>query len=151
MQASLQCQACSRITEAPTSWSGYVGPWRCQYCHARHTISCGFGLLREMHLVDRFAPGEIGCASGVDADVYEAVAAYNAYAPRAAVVMIRRALERSCREKGAKGDRLERMISDLHERIGLFDRVHRLVGHRNKALWKFRRSSARRFVRGSNR
>ncbi len=73
-----------------------------------------------MRLDDRFVPGVVACPDGVASDVHEAIAAYNAYA-RAAVVMIRRALDRACREKGARGDKLWEQIRDLHQRVGFFD------------------------------
>jgi hypothetical protein len=124
MPANFQCQACSRITQAPTTWDHYTGPWRCEFCQARHIVTCSYGSLTGLRLEDRFTAGEIAFLDGVAADVREALAAYNAYAPRAAVVMIRRALERACREKGGRGNKLWLMIKDLHERAGLFDEVH---------------------------
>ncbi len=38
--------------------------------------------------------------------------------------MIRRALERTCEEKGARGDNLWAKIKDLQLRMGLFDNAH---------------------------
>jgi Domain of unknown function (DUF4145) len=66
----------------------------------------------------------VACSDAVASDVREAIAAFNAYAPRAAVVMIRRALERSCDEKGARKGKLWEKIKDLHERVGCFDDAH---------------------------
>jgi hypothetical protein len=82
------------------------------------------GFVQRIHLDDRFAPGAVVCSENVGSDVQEAVAAFNAYAPRAAVVMIRRALERACIEKDGRGARLWEKIKDLHDRVGLFDRAH---------------------------
>lgn len=124
MPIVFQCQACGRLKEAPFSWSEYRGPWRCENCQAKHTVSCRFGGLESIHLEDRFSPGPIACSDSVASDVREAIAAYNALAPRAAVVMIRRALERACLEKGAKGEKLWEQIRDLHKRAGLFDDAH---------------------------
>ncbi len=121
---TIQCQACTQTTSAPADWGLYEGPWRCPSCHAKHSIKCRVGCIVSLHLDDRFAPGLITSSQGVSSDVMEAVAAYNAYAPRAAVVMIRRALERACQEKGDRGDKLWQKIKDLHERVGMFDDAH---------------------------
>lgn len=121
---TLQCQACARFTQAPSDWGAYEGPWRCEHCSAKHTIKCMMNCLLSIHLDDRFAPALIVSSEAVTSDVREAIAAYNAYAPRAAVVMIRRALERACEEKSARGDKLWQKIKDLRERKGIFDEAH---------------------------
>lgn len=124
MPLIVQCQACAASSELPQAWYYYKGPWRCERCHARHAIECNLGSLHTMRLEDRFAPGPVACSETVLPDVREAIAAYNAFAPRAAVVMVRRALERACREKGAVGNKLWEKIRDLHQRLGLFDAAH---------------------------
>jgi hypothetical protein len=83
-----------------------------------------YGLVEWVRIEDRFTPGAVLCSQAVGRDLAEATTAFNAYAPRAAVVMLRRALERACNEKGAKGLKLHEMIADLHKRLGLFDTAH---------------------------
>jgi hypothetical protein len=78
-----------------------------------------------VQLVDRFVlTADVACSDKVASDLLEAIAAYNAYAPRAAVVMVRRALERACVEKGASTGNLSEKIKYLHEQFGYFDRAH---------------------------
>jgi hypothetical protein len=77
-----------------------------------------------MQLDDRFTPGHVACSDAIASDIREAIAAFNVYAPKAAVVMIRRALEGACSEKGARGKKLSEKIKDLHERAGYFDDAH---------------------------
>src|SRR5438094_5186104 len=124
MALVLQCQACSKTTDAPSTWNYYKGPWRCPFCQAQHIINCSLGHLDTMQLDDRFAPGHVACSDSVASDVREAIASFNAYAPRAAVVMIRRALERACDETGAREGKLWEKIKDLHKRVGCFDDAH---------------------------
>src|SRR5262245_30763823 len=120
----LQCQACTKTSTAPEGWGTYIGPWRCPFCKATHTIRSSVGTMDTIRLLDRFAPGVFNCSPAVTADLTEAISAYNAYAPRASVVMIRRALESACIEKGAKGRNLAEKIKDLHERLKVFDTAH---------------------------
>ncbi len=124
MSIVLQCQACGRVIDAPSSWNSYKGPWRCDTCHARHSVVCSMGHLETLGLRDAFAPGVVACSCRVRSDVREAVAAYNAQAPRAAVVMLRRALQRACCEKGARGNKLWEQIRDLEQRTRVFDSAH---------------------------
>lgn len=119
----VQCQVCAVQLPLPDGLGGaYSGPWRCSTCGGRHQISLSYGHLVSMSLEDRIHLEATGCPEPTRADVREAEAAFNAYAPRAAVVMMRRALQRACITAGANsGHTLHRQITYLHENQGLFD------------------------------
>jgi len=118
----VQCQACMRESDV-SGVSGEEIPWRCPTCHARHTLSASFNLLSGLRLLDRYTlPPDLKCSLEVLRDLKEAARCYNAYAPRAAAVMVRLALERTCIELGAAGNTLHAKIEDLADR-GIFDKV----------------------------
>lgn len=120
----VQCQACTQFSKLPDSLGVYEGPWMCPNCNARHRIKTMMHCLIANSLEDRFPVGQLKCSDEVASDIREAVAAYNAFAPRAAVVMVRRALQRACINKGAKGSKLCEQIEDLHNRLKIFDTAH---------------------------
>lgn len=118
----IQCQAC--LQEGTLSGvSGNEIPWRCPKCNARHVFSGSFNLLSALRLVDRYTlPPNLKCSPSVLRDLREAVQCFNANAPRAAAVMVRLALERTCIELGAAGNTLHAKIEDLAAR-GIFDKL----------------------------
>ena len=120
----VQCQSCRRREELPHSWYTYKGPWRCSSCGATHEVHTNFGSLSSMKLTDRFPPRPFSGPKTIGIDIREALTAFNAFAPRASAVMIRRALERACDDKGAQGHDLAAKIQYLHKTKGLFDRQH---------------------------
>lgn len=124
--ADVQCQACTQFSKLPDSMGAYEGPWTCPNCNARHRIKTSFHLLLTNSLEDRFTIDQPKCSieREVVSDIKEAVAAFNAFVPRAAVVMVRRALQRACINKGAKGSTLCDQIKDLHNRLKIFDDAH---------------------------
>ena len=122
----VQCQACTQFSKLPDSFGMYEGPWTCPNCKATHRIKTMMHCLSANSLEDRFTIGQVKCLieKEVVGDIREAVAAFNAFAPRAAVVMLRRALQRACIGKGAKGSNLCDQIEDLHYRLKIFDNAH---------------------------
>jgi hypothetical protein len=123
---TLQCQRCSveSLLTVPLYGTGSHGkglPWRCPKCHAQHRITTSGGFLENIELEDRYAfPNDLSCPPDVLSDFREAVTAFNAGAPRAAVVMVRRALENVCDALNAPGGRLADKIKHLAAK-GIFD------------------------------
>lgn len=75
-----------------------------------------------LRIVDKFMlPENLKCSPAVMLDLKEAVQCFNVNASRAAAVMVRLALERSCDELGAVGNNLAVKIENLAAR-GIFDK-----------------------------
>jgi hypothetical protein len=120
----IQCQACATESHVRTMLQGAWLPWRCPSCRARHKVTVGKDAITDLRLIDRVQmPPGLECSAEVLSDLQEAVNALNAQAPKASVVMVRRALERVCDELGAKGGRLVDKVKDLTSR-GVFDAAH---------------------------
>ena len=124
MPTSIQCQACGKVAEF-FDLGGDELPWKCGLCGARHTVSVSGGFVRALRLQDRFFVPLSGlrCSSAVLDNLQEAARALNADAPRASVVMVRRALEQACNDMGGNGKHLVDKIDDLG-RKGTFTRAH---------------------------
>jgi hypothetical protein len=120
--ASITCVNCTVVGHL-TNVSVFNGRWRCPSCRALHEVAIQMGKLISIELIDRLPMPPIRCSPGVLRDAREAFAAFNASAPRAAVVMIRRALERSCNEAGAQGGSLYEKLADAHDRLKVIDKA----------------------------
>lgn len=136
---AVQCQACTQFSTLPDSMGAYEGPWTCPNCNARHRIKTSYQLLVANSLEDRFTIDQSKCSieKEVVSDIKEAVAAFNAFAPCAAVVMVRRALQRACINKGAKGSTLCGQIEDLHNRLKIFDNAHAALATATRLFGNF--------------
>jgi len=111
---TVQCQFCLSQPSVPSSYHGsYEGPWRCPTCGARHVIRTIMSGVVSVRAVDKLGMPEGDFPEGVSTSLTEMVRAFNADAPRAAAVMLRRALECACVDKGATGRDLRTKIAAL--------------------------------------
>ena len=121
---TVQCQLCILPSSVPASYaSGFTGPWRCPQCTARHSIVVSMGYVMSLTLMDEIGVPPGAFPRAVQTSLREMAHSFNAGAIRASVVMLRRALEAACVEKGGAGKTLAQRIADLGKRLALLDDI----------------------------
>jgi hypothetical protein len=107
--------------------------WQCQLVHdvrINHDGTCVDGVKRAL----RFAlPDLRNVSESVARDVDEGIRAANAGCPRAAAVMLRRALEQACNEAGATTGKLIHKIEKLKS-MGVISGVFAATAHAIRAF-----------------
>jgi len=117
----IQCQTCRKTGDA-SSLCGDNLPWSCTYCGSRHEVSISMTLVTGLRLIDRFPmPQGLICSPAVLRSLQDAIRCFNSGVPRAALVMVRLALESACDDLSAKGDKLFQKVNNLAD-TGVFDK-----------------------------
>ena len=117
MPSKFQCQSCFHLVPlSPDYTSDFHGQHSCEECGARHVVRLHGGSIADFALRDRIPKVKLNVPKAIADDFEEAVLAFNAGAPRAAAVMMRRALEAACGELGATGSTLAEKIRSLNQK-----------------------------------
>lgn len=125
----VRCLRCGEQTYLdPYAYTNYRGKVRCKHCLALHEMSQEGMELRVWELA---LPFEVSIPEsvpvGAKEDVLEGATCLENGAPRACVVMCRRALGHIANLKGAKGRWLAEKIDDLHKKGLISDITHSMA------------------------